>query len=267
MISSGPISQIRRYENKYVVPESLCPAIRAFIAPYCRPDPYINSSGRGYMVNSLYLDSHQLDLYWANVAQHDYRKKLRVRTYGVKPTEFAWLEVKHRIGNTVHKNRVRVRTEQWLSAAAGKRSFNNAGKGGPSDETTANHFFMWVDYHQVFPWIKIAYYREPWISDFDYYARVTFDRVLTCAPAMGDPDLSYQARRMILFDDALGCHFSESPVILELKCETRVPYWIFDLIKYFDLMKRGFSKYCLGTEQIMGLFDPGMGRISTASGL
>ena len=49
-------------------------------------------------------------------------------------------------------------------------------------------------------------------------------------------------------------------VVLELKCPAKnVPLWMVDLIRTFELKRRGFSKYSAGMAQVFRRyeFDPG----------
>jgi hypothetical protein len=52
-------------------------------------------------------------------------------------------------------------------------------------------------------------------------------------------------------------------VVLELKCETRVPPWMDLIIHNFELQRTGFSKYSWGVE-VLGLAERGLsGRMPT----
>jgi hypothetical protein len=47
-----------------------------------------------------------------------------------------------------------------------------------------------------------------------------------------------------------GCN-----VVLELKCYTSsVPAWMVDMIRYFNLQRRSFSKYLTGASELFGLY-------------
>ena len=86
----------------------------------------------------------------------------------------------------------------------------------------------------------------------DDYARLTFDVDLRFRQETGyRPVPSLGA--MVSCDHTLafdpGC-----AVILELKCYTsRVPLWMIDLIRFFNLERRSFSKYLTGASELMVL--------------
>lgn len=82
--------------------------------------------------------------------------------------------------------------------------------------------------------------RKAWISDVDDYARITFDRDLRFQTRNRIQAGSWN-RHMVSSDHSLafdpGCD-----VILELKCYTsRVPMWMLDMIRCFDLQKKFFK--------------------------
>jgi hypothetical protein len=47
---------VTRYEAKYIIPRSRVPEIRAFIRPFCRPDPYTHGDPPEYTITTLQLD-------------------------------------------------------------------------------------------------------------------------------------------------------------------------------------------------------------------
>ena len=63
-------------------------------------------------------------------------------------------------------------------------------------------------------------------------------------------DLSGDPERWVAFDQACLYDNLQSPLILELKCEKRIPIWMSNLIQSFELRYQGFSKYGRGLETI-----------------
>ena len=94
------------------------------------------------------------------------------------------------------------------------------------------------------PVLHVRYFREPWVSQVDDYGRVTFDRRLRCRLARGSLDLRAEDPSMEFYDDALTGGAWGSLVVLEIKVEPKVPWWARTLIQRFELMQRGYSKYC-----------------------
>ena len=58
-------ARFRRYECKYLIPESLAVEIRRYIRPFVDVDPHAaDSADRSYDITSLYLDAPDLKLFW-----------------------------------------------------------------------------------------------------------------------------------------------------------------------------------------------------------
>lgn len=83
----------QRFEAKYILTEAAAQAIISYIQPYVHPDPH----GRIYPINSCYLDSDDLKLYWSSEMGEKNRFKLRVRSYSEKPEAPLFLEIKRRV--------------------------------------------------------------------------------------------------------------------------------------------------------------------------
>ncbi|MBZ0120696.1 MAG: VTC domain-containing protein, partial [Sandaracinaceae bacterium] len=98
------------------------------------------------------------------------------------------------------------------------------------------------------PKVLVRYDREAYVSEVDEYARVTFDRRICAAPAT-DWELSWDRGGWHYVDGARR-NLPLSITILELKCETRMPVWMMELVRDFDLRRRGFSKYSSGVDVV-----------------
>ena len=201
------LNRIRRYELKYVVSEDKARRIRDFIQPIFSLDKHVPPGEAGYTVNNLYLDTPELRFYQDVKLRKLRRRKPRVRYYGAAPDELIWLEVKNREDSVIWKHRRAAPVADW-------------------------------------PGLLDRYLREPWVSDIDDYGRVTFDRYLRCHLARGSTELATPDAAMSFYDDAITAKESESLVILEIKVERRVPLWALTIIRRFELVQRGWSKYC-----------------------
>jgi hypothetical protein len=93
----------------------------------------------------------------------------------------------------------------------------------------------------------------------DDYARVTFDRRICVQPADGWCMQGY-ANEWTMVDGAWHDNGLDSPVVLEVKCEWRMPNWLQVLLRRYELDVCGFSKYSTGVEimrrQALGLDQP-----------
>ena len=101
--------EVFRYERKYVVSESTALAIRRFVTSYLELDEHMNGNGpTGYRLFSLYFDSPQLALYRHSMEGLKNRYKLRIRFYDQAADSPAFLEIKKRTTDTIHKLRAAV---------------------------------------------------------------------------------------------------------------------------------------------------------------
>jgi hypothetical protein len=105
----------------------------------------------------------------------------------------------------------------------------------------------------------VRYEREAFVSEVDDYARVTFDRRICVQPADGWCMQGY-ANEWTMVDGAWHDNGLDSPVVLEVKCEWRMPNWLQVLLRRYELDVCGFSKYSTGVEimrrQALGLDQP-----------
>jgi hypothetical protein len=248
---------ISRYEAKYLVSEGTARAIATAIQGICSLDRYADQDGR-YIVNNLYFDTPDLRFYTDTKHHRQNRFKPRVRYYGLRPDRYLWVELKHKRNNVTWKFRRRVDLSEWPSL------IDEGGSDGGADKSRgiADSFEDAVLRFQARPSLHVQYVREPYVSDIDDYGRITFDRRLAFRPAYGSFDLT-ATDEMVCYDDAVTSMVGgvDSPVVLEIKTETRVPIWVVDLVRRFDLSQRGFSKYCYGVDNAMSRID-GSSRMS-----
>ncbi|HPQ71743.1 MAG TPA: polyphosphate polymerase domain-containing protein [bacterium] len=242
---------ISRYEAKYVIPESLALRIRDAIGITCSPDKHAGPDNR-YMVNNLYLDTPDLRFYYDTRLKRFTRFKPRVRYYGACPNDFLWVELKHKVKNVTWKIRRRINLHEWPHNLTDYVPNGNNGH----LYSLADSFEAAVLRMQAQPVVHVQYIREPYVSELEEYCRITFDRCLTYRPACGSYALT-ASDAMAYWDDPITTAFcgDDSPVILEIKTETNVPFWVIALIRRFGLQQRGFSKYCNAMDNILGAYD------------
>lgn len=232
-------STFERLELKYLVDEPEAERLRAQIAPYCRPDDH-TVDRRGYEINTLYLDTPSRAFHRAKVDDDPYRYKLRIRTYaGDGPAN---LEIKEKHLDVIRKSRVAVDASTVGEAVGGRgRSLS----GSLADERRVERFAALAEHHGAEPVLVVRYYREAYESLLDGYARVTFDRELVAQPVTGWK-LEGDGGPWRSFDDAWHVDGLRSPVVVELKCQTRMPWWMAALVRENGLQRVGFSKYSFG---------------------
>ena len=223
-----------RFELKYLISEEQVPRIRETLLAYCEPDVH-NHMETGYSVRSLYLDTPTLAFHKAKMRDDADRFKLRIRTYA--DTGGAHLEIKRKTKEVITKKRATVPQDMVIEAVSGGAQL------GPEGQwPNLSDFSRLAALTGAEPITIVDYHREAYVSTVNEYARVTFDRRLRYQHARSF-DLRGDPRAWIALDTYWRFDGLRSPVVLELKCENQVPYWLADLIRGFNLRLQGFSKY------------------------
>jgi hypothetical protein len=237
---------LERFELKYTVPVEMWAAMENFIHPYCRPDAYSDKSPDGYYrVNSLYFDSPDFHFLRNRLDRCEKRFNLRVRSYGDDPKPPYFFEIKRKTGDVIRKERARYFDRDVQGYLAG----------GPDDALHEGdrrpglEFRRLVQVYGAEPVVMTQYRRRAYFSDTEDYARVTFDVDMRSMTPLGwEPKFVEEGMSSsdpeTWFDP--GTHG-----ILELKCYTLfTPKWMLDMIRAFELRRRGFSKYTVGMERL-----------------
>jgi hypothetical protein len=241
-VADGSPNIIERREYKFLVDRTTAAAVRAAIRPFCVLDPHAAQSPlRTYTIETLYLDTPDLSLYWANDHEQVDRVKVRVRRYAEKPGGPVFLEVKRRINDVIAKSRGRVPSEAWAALLADPATPLPVEVTG-RDRAAAERFLAIHRSMHLRPFTLVRYQREPWISTIDDYARVTFD---TWIQAHTLDSLTFQpdGGRWRALDDAVLQRTRDSLVVLELKFTTRVPLWLVNITRSLGLVRGAYSKY------------------------
>jgi SPX domain protein involved in polyphosphate accumulation len=240
---------LERYEMKYTIPMEQMPGIVDFLAPYCQPDKYSENSPDGfYQVNSLYMDSPEFIFLRRRLDGSENRFNMRVRSYGPKPVLPYFLEIKHKLGDIVRKYRARIQDESLERILAPDTDVTK----DLTDSREADNAVLFrrlVHTYNAAPVVMTSYRRMAFFSNCDDYARVTFDVGLRFMPQqeyrpLDVSELLAPSDMETVFDDRCS-------VVLELKCYSKqVPLWMVDLVRTFDLKRRGFSKYSAALAQV-----------------
>jgi SPX domain protein involved in polyphosphate accumulation len=240
-----------RFESKYAIPIHLVDQIIQFIQPYCSHDKYSAlSPDRYYIINSLYFDTPDFLFLRKRILKAERRFNMRIRCYGDNPTFPYFFEIKQRIGDIVRKTRARIDDPEYA------RYFFATNDQPPPLEDPKNCKHRDLFYHTAFkynaqPVVLVQYRRQAFFSNYEEYARVTFDINLRFKPQNDYNPLPVE-EAMIPCDLPLG-NDNCSHAILELKCYTSfVPLWMIDLVRTFNLQKTGFSKF---TTCLKGVFS------------
>jgi VTC domain len=241
-MSGASPSIIERREYKFLIDRSRVAAVRNAVLPFCVIDPFAaRSPTRTYTIETLYLDTDDLSLFWANDHEQVDRIKMRIRRYADKPNSPVYFEVKRRVNDLISKSRGRVPPELWKALVAddaARLPDEIVGK----DRMAVERFLSLARTLHLRPYTLVRYQREPYISTIDDYARVTFD---TWIQAHTINHLSFEpdGGRWRALDDAVMQRTRDSLVVLELKFTNHVPLWLVNLTRSLGLVRGAYSKY------------------------
>ncbi len=243
-----------RYEIKYLLLPEQVPAVRAAIAGICALDAHSEEAvDRRYSVTSLYFDTPDLAFYRAKIDRAPRRLKLRARRYDSAGSP-VFLEVKRRDGEVVRKTRA-VCAGDWAGLLAAPREIVSRG------DPALHDFSAMLEQTKAEPRLLVRYRREAWASVIDDYARVTFDSAIEYQP-WDEASFDGSAGAWLPLDDVVTANLARSGIVLELKFDAagrfgdddrssgRAPPWMISLVRRFDLLRRGFSKYGAGVDQL-----------------
>jgi len=243
-----------RYELKYVVDEERAVAIADYLRCHTQPSVHNNASGfvRGHPVISLYMDSPDFFLFRQAYYGHLNRMKLRIRFYNEHWHHPAFLEIKRRVMDVIVKDRAMISREevrQFLAGGWPNQSYwvDPAGlKHGKRRLDVFYRFWNFCNTIRARPMIYISYLREIWEGAGDEELRVTFDRQVSATPYDGagpNSMLTACVRGLPPPPERAPYYLPFEGVVLELKYDTQAPWWMYDMVRHFNLQLRFMCKY------------------------
>ncbi|VAX41531.1 hypothetical protein MNBD_PLANCTO02-3211 [hydrothermal vent metagenome] len=238
---------ISRYEIKFQITNEQKQRFVDAARVGLKPDPFgVNAC---YRVSSVYYDSSDLDFYWEKIDGESIRRKLRLRFYGVpkSPNQFDdqvfFLELKHRVKNSVGKERVQLTNEGALAILSDAHELDHLRKYVVKEDQSQNETISVMESLQSVMRFQaantITYQREAWMGNVDPRLRLTFDQF----PSVLSPNAYGKVG-----------HRPGSPlipagdVIMEIKFNQSVPRWLRDIVAEQGLIPQRFSKYATGID-------------------
>ena len=235
---SHTIRKFNRFELKYLLTLQQAEQFKSALRAYLVPDEHGKNNGR-YALTSLYYDSPDLRCYWEKEYGLRFRRKLRIRRYEMDEplTEETpvFLEIKQRIDRVTQKRRavltygdaLRLCNDRQLPACV------------PEDQAIIEEIYVFLWQYNLRPMSIVRYDRQALIgTEYDLGLRVTFDTAL-----------SFQSHRLHLHEEPSALPMlPASQVVMEIKVNERMPYWLTELIANHNLKMVRVSKYCRSIE-------------------
>lgn len=206
----------RRFEFKYLISYQQHQKISRIISRKLAPDPFGEPKGI-YTITNLYFDSPGLKYYYQNEAGLKDRQKIRHRFYNHERDKTFW-EIKRKTDAVIIKDRCFL--NDYSSAMQNQiRYFNLRDRLLPT---------LWVEYQ-----------REAWILPANDL-RATFDFNINISSSR------LQDRYPRFWEKKLLPGF----IVMELKFNGRLPYWIYSLMKQFSLERQALGKYQFAVQNL-----------------
>ncbi|MGA2032728.1 MAG: polyphosphate polymerase domain-containing protein [Thermoguttaceae bacterium] len=241
-----------RYELKYVIDEERATAIADYLRCYLQPSVH-NGDGpvRGHPVISLYMDSPDFFLFRQAFFGHLNRMKLRIRFYNEHWQHPAFLEIKRRVMDVIVKDRAMISREgvrQFLEGGWPNQAYWFDSKEllhGKRRMDVYYKFWHFCNTIQAEGKVYVSYLREIWEAPGDEELRVTFDRQVSATPYDGSSSGRLEAclRGIPPPPERPPYLLPFDGVILELKYDTQAPWWMYDMVRFFNLQRRFMCKY------------------------
>jgi len=240
--AAAPISSLqslrtfRRFEIKFVVPDSVAARFRESLQPWMQPDAH--SPAGGYGLESLYYDSPDLRFYWEKIDGTLFRRKVRIRRYVTAEPATAetpvWLEIKQRYDRVTQKRRVPLRLGEAVAF------LDQRVRPTEAVDPIVDEVDVLVRESGLVPTIVTGYHRTAFVgTDHEPGLRVTFDHDLY----QRSTDLSMTTT------GPEGPLLPPGWVVIEIKVNDRLPGWLSDLIAEHGLTVTRISKYVQAIER------------------
>lgn len=237
------IRTFNRFELKYLITMHQAEAFRRELLAYLVPDHHGGSDGM-YTLSSLYFDSPDFRCFWEKADGIRWRRKLRIRYYEsdapFTPASLTFVEIKQRVDRVTQKRRVQLPYRAALSLCTDRQLPESVSQDDPVIQEISA--FTWQ--YGLQPASLVSYTRQALVgTDYDIGLRVTFDT-----------GLSYRTNHLDMSDrqDGLAL-FPPGMVVMEIKVNERVPYWLTELVAAHNLRLLRISKYCRSIELAQNL--------------
>lgn len=233
---SHAIRRFNRFELKYILTIQEAERLKKALRSYMVPDDHGNGS---YILDSLYYDSPDLRFFWEKMDGVRFRRKLRIRHYEdgqpLRGESIVFLEIKQRIDRVTQKRRVPLSYEEAL------RFCNNRERpdGEAQDKSLLDEIEVMLWQYNLRPVSLVRYQRQALIgTDYDLGLRITFDTALGYSTANLRMDEEPSPLPMLPADR----------VVMEIKVNERIPYWLTEHVAAHNLKLVRVSKYCRSIE-------------------
>jgi hypothetical protein len=235
---SHTLRKFNRFELKYILTLQQAERFKSSLRAYLVPDEHGNGDGR-YALASLYYDSPDFRCYQEKVDGIKFRRKLRMRLYetGELLTDETpvFVEIKQRVDRVTQKRRALLPYRDALRLCNDRQMPDYA----PEDKAVIEEIYVFLWRYNLRPASLVRYTRQAFAgTEYDIGLRVTFDTAL-----------SFQSHPLHLHEQLAGLPMLPAHlVVMEIKVNERIPFWLTEMIAAHNLQMVRISKYCRSIE-------------------
>ncbi len=210
-------SIFKRYELKYLITKEQAKILLAEVKKQALPDEFGET-----VINNIYFDTDSYRLIRNSIEKPTvYKEKLRLRCYGTPNDDSpAFVELKKKYESVVFKRRLKLTYKEAVEALK---------TGELPDCQIGREIEYFLSYYgHPTPKMIISYSRQAF---FDGEFRITFDS-----------NIRYRRDDLDLRLGDYGAPVTDM-VVMELKSERAIPFWMLELLRSQKIYKTAFSKY------------------------
>lgn len=192
-----------------------------------KKDKFTRSSQKaGYLVRSLYFDTHSLSAYHEKMSGDNERIKFRIRTYHDRFTENAPIrvELKGRKSGLVIKKSAFISTETYQQFLINKHWLEN--------DPVLEEFERLMQIKSLEPKVITQYRREGYETRYKGDLRITFDHNVESTHA-----------NELFPNKAFYKEHHRNAIIMEIKFKKSPPKWVHQLVHIYGLKAIANSKF------------------------
>jgi hypothetical protein len=173
-----------------------------------------------------------------------FRRKLRIRRYETREPLTdetpVFLEIKQRVDRVTQKRRAVLPYSEALRLCHDREMPEYV----PEDKSVIEEIYVFLWQYNLRPASLVRYDRQAFVgTEYDIGLRVTFDTALT-----------FQVHPLHLHEQPSGlAMLSPNLVVMEVKVNERIPYWLTEMIAAHNLQMVRVSKYCRSIEAAQNL--------------
>ncbi len=237
-----------RFELKYIVDGETKQRFLDAVQENVSADPH--GENATYRVSSLYFDTPDFRAVWEKLDGESIRRKFRLRYYSIDDDQVdavqvsnAFMEIKHRINNTVYKQRAPLSNEGATAILTDGKELarlEDHVRDENSDEFLVNEIQRTASLQKLQSATVITYLREAWLGKIESRLRLTFDTFCQAYSPSQFAEVKNKQGTQLL-DPNLA--------VMEVKFDQAIPCWIRDVLMKQQMRLQRFSKYASGILQ------------------